>query len=93
MEHSVKTGKLVVCNRQRMRKRECLLNLCDVVAQLVTSQPVTVDTTVTFFSNSDVGSRENSSHHPLCTAHLNTFCVVSHSRMAAEPVIGLEPRS
>ena len=26
-----------------------------------------------------VGLRENGSHHPLCTAHLNTFRVVSHS--------------
>ena len=34
-----------------------------------------------------VGSRENSSHHPLCTAHLNMICVVSHSCMVAEPVI------
>ena len=55
-----------------------------LVAQLVTSQPVTVDTTVTFFSHSDVlgpsrNTRENSSHHPLCTAHMNTVCVVSHS--------------
>ena len=36
------------------REEACLLNLCNVVAQLVTSQPVTVDTTVTFFPHSDV---------------------------------------
>ena len=32
----------------------CLLNHCNVVAQLVTSQPVTVDTTVTFIPFTDV---------------------------------------
>ena len=32
----------------------CLLNPCNVVALLVTSQPVAVDTTVTFFSHSHV---------------------------------------
>ena len=68
-----------------------LVKPCNVVAQLVTSQPETEDTTVTFFSHSDVlGSRENSSHHPLCTAHLNTFCVHSHSCMVAEWTCGIE---
>ena len=78
-------------NRTVHQRRICLLNPCNVVAQLVSSQPVTVDTTVTFFSHSDVlGSsritRKNS-HHPLCTAHLSTFCVVSHSYMVAEHLI------
>ena len=53
-----------------------MLKPCNDAAMLDTSQPVTVDMTVTFFSHSDVlaqvGSRENSSHHPLCTAHFNT---------------------
>ena len=35
-------------------RSNCFLNPCNVVAQLVTSQPVTVDATVTFFLNSDV---------------------------------------
>ena len=65
------------------REVACLLNPCNVVAQLVTSQPVTVHLTLTCFSYTDVlgqvGSLENSSHHPLCTAHFYTFCVVSHS--------------
>ena len=26
-----------------------------------------------------VGYRENSTYHPQCTAHIYTFCVVSHS--------------
>ena len=33
---------------------KCLLNPCNVVAQLVTSQPVTVDTTLPFISHTDV---------------------------------------
>ena len=31
------------------REEACLLNPCNVVVQLVTSQPITVDTTMTFF--------------------------------------------
>ena len=38
-------------------------------------------------SCAQVVSRENSSHHPLCTALLNTFFVVSHSCMVAEHLI------
>ena len=41
-------------DRASRREEACLLNPCNVVAQLVTSQPVTVVTTVTFFSHSDV---------------------------------------
>ena len=33
------------------REEACLLNPCNVVAQLVTSQPVTVDLTLTRFSD------------------------------------------
>ena len=77
---SVQRGTPRESDTASRREEACLLNPCNVVAQLVTSQPVTVDATVTFFSHSDVlgrvGSRENSSHHPLCTAHLKTFCVV-----------------
>ena len=54
------------------REEACLLNPCYVVAQLVTSQPDTVDMTLTYFSahrrlgpKSD--QRENSSHHPVRT--------------------------
>ena len=66
----------------------CLLNPCIVVAQLVTSQPVTVDNSdILLTSWAQVRSRENSSHHPLCTVHLNTFCVVSHSCMVVERLI------
>ena len=35
-------------------KHLCLLNLCHAVEQWVTSQPVTVDTTLTFISYTDV---------------------------------------
>ena len=35
--------------------------------------------TVTFMSWAQVGSRENSTYHPQCTAHMHPFCVVSHS--------------
>ena len=48
------------CNEERLanltqpREEACLLNPCNVVAQLVTSEFVTVDTTVIFFSHSDV---------------------------------------
>ena len=68
-----------------------------LVAQLVTSQLVTVDTTVIFFSHSgtswaQVGSRENSSHHPLCTAHfapvLRRFPLL-HGSGAGYPGIGI----
>ena len=37
------------------------------------------DILLTQTSWAQVGSRENSLHHPLCTAHLNTICVVFHS--------------
>ena len=36
------------------REEACLLNPCNVVAQLVTSQPVAVDLTQTCFSCTDV---------------------------------------
>ena len=49
-----------------------LANPYNVVSQLVTSQPVTVETSWAEVES----SRENSSHHLLCTAHLNTICVV-----------------
>ena len=84
------------------REKACLLNPCNVVAQLVTSQPATVDLTLTCFSYTDVlgpsrivrkqlaSSTVHSAHlHVLrgfpflhgiqCTAHIYTFCVVSHS--------------
>ena len=71
--------------------RMCLLNLCNVVAQLVTSQPVTVDTTVTFFSHSDVLGPSRITRKQLASSivhsALDTFCVVSHSCMAAEHLI------
>ena len=69
---------------------ECLLNPCNVVAQLVSSQPVTVDLTLTCFSYTDVLgpsriSRKQLAHSALRTLH--PFCVVSHSCMVTEPVI------
>ena len=75
---------------KRQQHTKCLLNPCNVVAQQVTSQPDTVDTTMTFIwlktSWAQVGSRENNTYDPQCTAHLHPFCVVSHSCMVAEPV-------
>ena len=57
---------------------------------VVTSQPDTVDMTVTFLSShrrlelkSD--PRENNSH-PCAQRTLHTFCVVSHACMVAEQV-------
>ena len=49
-----KTSQPSQPTNQPTNQQTCLLNPCNVVAQLVTSQPVTVDTTVTFFSHSDV---------------------------------------
>ena len=40
--------------KRKSKKEKWLLNPCGVVAQLFTSQPVTVDTTVTFISYTDV---------------------------------------
>ena len=52
------SGGAVVGFRVAIRNTDkfeiCLLNPCNVVAQLVTSQPVTVDTTLTYFSFTDV---------------------------------------
>ena len=80
---SVKRGTPREPDTASRREEACLLNPCNVAAQLITSQPVTVDLTMTFISQSDVlaqvGSRENSSHHPLCTAHSNTFCATPNS--------------
>ena len=36
------------------REEVCLLNSCDVAAQLLTSQPIKEDLTMTFISHSDV---------------------------------------
>ena len=54
VEFSVKRRAPRETDTASRREEACLLNPCNVVAQLVTSQPVTVDTTVTFFSHSDV---------------------------------------
>ena len=80
-------------------QQTCLLNPCNVVAQLVTSRPVAVDTTVTFFSHADVLdpsriTRKWLTSSTSCTAHLNTFCVcfpLLHGCGAAYPCIwGIE---
>ena len=51
---SVQRGTPRESDTASRREEACLLNPCDVVAQLATSQPATADTTVTFFSHSDV---------------------------------------
>ena len=50
----LKVRLIVLAFLRNNRRIFCLLKPCNVVAQLVTSQPVIVDTTVTFFSHSDV---------------------------------------
>ena len=78
------------------REEACLLNLCYVVAQQVTSQPDTVDMTVTYFSahrrlelKSDPRRKQFSS---LCTAHfapvLRRFPLL-HGSGAGIPGIGI----
>ena len=62
------------------REEACLLNPCEcscTVGHITACYSRHSSHTRTFWAQ--VGSRENSSHHPVCTAHLNTFCVVSHS--------------
>ena len=54
----------------------CLLNPCNVVAQLVTSQPVTVDTTATFFSHSDVSGPSRITRKSL--ASFNVHSALEH---------------
>ena len=79
------TYKFLRWRSGRKSRHICVLDPRNVVARLVTSQPVTIYTTVTFFSHSDalapsrIKKKKKRSHHPLRTAHLNTFCVVSHS--------------
>ena len=51
---SVQRGTPRESDTASRREEACLFKPCNVVALLVTSQPVTVDTTVTFFSHSDV---------------------------------------
>ena len=58
----------------------CLLNLCDVVVQWVTSQPDTVDMTVTFLSShrrlGPKSDRRENNSHPCAQRTLHPFCVV-----------------
>ena len=51
---SVQRGTPRESDTASRREEACLLNPCSVVAQLVTSQPVTVDLTLTCFSHTDV---------------------------------------
>ena len=51
---SVQRGTSRESDTATRREEACLLNPCNVVAQLVTSQPVTVDLTLTCFSCTDV---------------------------------------
>ena len=48
---SVQRGTPRESDTASRREEACLLNLCYVVAQWVTSQPDTVDMTVTYFSS------------------------------------------
>ena len=77
--------------KKQKQNKNCLLNPCNVVAQLVTSQPDAVDTTMTFMWYTDVmgPSRISWNQHVSSSAQRTfyTFCVVSHSCMVAEQVI------
>ena len=73
------------------REEVCLLNPCNVVAQLVTSQPVAVDTTMTVFSHSDVLGPSRITRKQLASSSAQRICTrlcvcVSHSFMVAEQV-------
>ena len=90
--HVSKRGFLEIFSVQRETPREsdtasrreeaCLLNLCYVVAQLVTSHLVAVDMTRTCFSGTDVLGpsriREKNNSHPCAQRTFHPFCVVSH---------------
>ena len=53
-KYSVQRGTPLESDTASRREEACLLNTCYVVAQMVTSQRDTADTTVTFFSYTDV---------------------------------------
>ena len=83
-----------------------LLNPCNVVAQLVTSQPVTEDMTKTFFSHSDVSCASritrkllassivhSALEHILCRfplLHNLRLQAIASDRVKIEPVTGIE---
>ena len=77
-------------NTKTQKHKNCLLNSCNDVAQLVTSQPCTVDMTLTSFSSHRrlelKSDRIENNSHPCAQRTLHPFCVVSHSCMVAEPV-------
>ena len=87
---SVQRGTPRESDTASRREEACLLNLCYVVAQKVTSQPDTVDMTVTFLSSHRLlelksDPRENNSH-PCAQRTLHLFCVVSHSCKIGSPM-------
>ena len=53
-----------------------MLNPCNVVAQLVRSQPITVDTTVTFFSHSGVLGPSRFTRKELASSIVHSALVV-----------------
>ena len=86
---SVQRGTPRESDTASRREEACLLNLCNVVAQLWSHHSlVQYDMTVTYFSahrrlelKSD---RMENNSHPCAQRTLHPFCVVSHSCMEAE---------
>ena len=75
---SVQRGTPRESDTASRREEACLLNPCNVVAQWVTSQPVTVDLTLTCFSHSDVlgpsrTSRKQLASSTVHSSHLHVF--------------------
>ena len=75
---SVQRGTPRESDTASRREQACLLNPCNVVAQLVTSQPATVDLTLTCFSHTDVLGpsqivRKQLASSTVHTAHLHVL--------------------